>query len=203
MSRSAVIFDCEFLTAPGAPQRFWCGPADPNPVVAQIGAVRIGTEGDAPVLDTLRCHVVPTDRAGRRVSLDPLFTRLTGIDEGVIDAEGLELGPALDRLDTFTECARLWSWGKDEFNMMAISCYVAGITPPIPVARFGNACDLLLKAGMPLEDIHEARSNTLAAYHDLDDGTLRAHDALDDAMSVAVVIRHLLRQGRLMADDLA
>ena len=41
-----VIYDCEFLTAPGAPQRFWCGPHDPDPVVAQVGAVLLGLEGD-------------------------------------------------------------------------------------------------------------------------------------------------------------
>lgn len=201
--RHALIFDCEFLTAPGAPQRFWCGPHDPDPVVAQIGAVKLGLEGDFPILDTFRAPVVPRDRHGARIPLDPLFIRLTGIDEAAIDAEGLELAQALARFDAFSEGARLWSWGKDEFNLIAISCHVQGLAPPIPAARFANAAGLLMQAGMPLEDIHKTRSNTLAAYFELDHPPLRAHDALDDARAVGFVIRHLLRQGRLAPEALA
>lgn len=199
--RSAVIYDCEFLTAPGAPQRFWCGPHDPDPVIAQIGAVRLGLEGDAPILGTWRSHVVPVDRLGVRSALDPLFTRLTGITEEKISREGADLDAALAQLDAFSEGERFWSWGKDEFNMIAISCYVAGLTPPIPATRFGNACGLLLKAGMPLDDIRQTRSNTLAAQFDIETPALRDHDALDDAMAVTLVLRHLLAEGHLAADD--
>ena len=110
----AFIFDCEFLTAEGAPSRFWCGPFDPDPVVAQIGIVRLGLEGDYPVAETKRLYVVPPDREGGRQALDPLFTRLTGIDEQVIEAEGLALKQALAEVETFCGGAKLWSWGKDE-----------------------------------------------------------------------------------------
>ena len=65
-----VIYDCEFLTAEGAPQRFWCGPHDPDPVIAQIGLVKVGLSDTFPILDTLRCHVIPRGRDGARVSLD-------------------------------------------------------------------------------------------------------------------------------------
>ena len=51
---NAVILDCEFLTAEGSRSRFWCRPCDPDPVVAQIGLVRIGLADDFPVLETLR-----------------------------------------------------------------------------------------------------------------------------------------------------
>ena len=83
-----VIYDCEFLTAEGAPQRFWCGPHDPDPVIAQIGLVKVGLSDTFPILDTLRCHVIPRGRDGARVSLDPLFIRLTGIEEDTITDDG-------------------------------------------------------------------------------------------------------------------
>jgi len=35
-----IIYDCEYLTAPSAMSRQWCGPLDPDPNVAQIGAMR-------------------------------------------------------------------------------------------------------------------------------------------------------------------
>lgn len=199
----AIIFDCEFLTAEGSPSRFWCGPHDPDPVIAQIGLVKIGLEEGYPVLDTLRRYVIPTDRHGDRVALDPFFTRLTGIAEEHLDSDGISLARALEDTKTFAAGARLWSWGKDEFNLVAISCYVEGIAPPIPVTRFGNACDLLLKAGMPYEDLKKTRSNRLADYYGIEHPPLRGHDALDDALSLAHVIRHHLGAGALEPDDLS
>lgn len=195
-----IVYDCEFLTAPGAPMRFWNGPTDPDPVIAQIGAVKLSIETGA-VLDRLRLAVIPRGRRGERLALDPLFVRLTGVDEAVLDAEGLELPEALRRLDDFSEGATLWSWGKDELNMIAVSCWIAGVPPPMPPARFRNACDLVLAAGMPLEDVHKTRSNTLAGYFGLQPEGLRAHDGLDDALSVALALGHLIVTGRLAPAD--
>ncbi len=193
----AIIYDCEFLTAPGAPQRFWNGPTDPDPVIAQIGAVRLSLDGDFALTDTLRLHVIPRGRRGERLALDPLFTRLTGITEATLDAEGIDLGAALARLEAFAGGATLWSWGKDELNMIAVSCWIAGIAPPLAPARFANACDLALAAGMPPDTVHKTRSNTLPAAFGVDHPPLTAHDGLDDARAVAYTLQHLLRQGAL------
>lgn len=195
--KHALIFDCEFLTAEGSPSRFWCGPYDPDPVVAQLGIVKLGLNDDFAILDTLRNYIIPRDRKGNRLSLDPFFTRLTGISEDDIEEYGLSLQETLENAKNFAAGERLWSWGKDEFNLIAISCYVEGLTPPIPATHFGNACDLLLQAGMPYEDIKKTRSNRLAEYFQLQHPPLRGHDALDDALSVAYVVQHLLRTGAL------
>lgn len=197
----AVVFDCEFLTAEGSPSRFWCGPYDPDPVIAQIGVVKLGLEAGCPIVDTMRLFVIPKDRNRKRVPLDPFFTELTGITEENITADGVSLSEALGKVVSFADGAKLWSWGKDEFNMIAISCYVEGIPPLIPATQFGNACDLLLKAGMPYEDLKKTRSNTLAAYYEIDHANLRGHDALDDALSVAYVVQHLLGKGALSPAD--
>ena len=193
----AILYDCEFLTAPGGPTRFWNGPTDPDPIIAQIGAVKLSLDGDFAVLDTLRLHVLPIGRAGRRAELDPLFVRLTGITDDVLDTDGLPLDESLTRLDAFSEGAALWSWGKDELNMVAVSCWIAGIPAPLPPARFRNACDLVLAAGMPLEDVHKTRSNTLPAYYGVQHPPVQAHDGLGDALAVAYTLQHLLRQGAL------
>ncbi|EKE45134.1 exonuclease [Oceaniovalibus guishaninsula JLT2003] len=199
--KHTVVFDCEFLTAGGAPSRFWCGPYDPDPVVAQIGAVKLGLEPDFPLIETLRLYVVPHDRHGKRVALEPFFTKLTGIAEDHVEREGLRLGDALGQVSGFASGARLWSWGKDEFNMVAISCYVEDVPPPIPAAQFGNACHLLLKAGMPYEDLEKTRSDRLADHFGIAHPPLRGHDALDDALSVAYVLRSFLRSGTLQSFD--
>jgi hypothetical protein len=200
---TAVVFDCEFLTNETSPRRFWCGPMDPDPVVAQIGAVRLSLVDTFEILETLSIHVVPVDRHGARYALDPFFTKLTGITEDEITQKGVSLDVALRSVDAFSNGARLWSWGKDEFNMVAISCYVAGIPAVIPAARFENACKLVRRAGMPQEDMNTVRSNTLADYYKIEHPPLQGHDALGDALSVAYALQHLLQKGSLAANDFA
>jgi hypothetical protein len=77
--KTAIAFDCEFLCREGSQRRFWCGANDPDPVIAQIGAVKLGLEGNFPILDTFMAYVVPIDRNGNRYPLDPFFTKLTGM----------------------------------------------------------------------------------------------------------------------------
>ena len=107
---------------------------------------------------------------------------------------------ALVALERFAGGARLWSWGKDELNMVAVSCYVAGIAPVIPAHRFDNAVKLVIAAGMPLEDVGKTRSSTLARYYGVELPALKAHDALDDALSLAYAFQHLLKTGKLQPE---
>ncbi len=195
--KTAIVFDCEFLCLEGSQRRFWCAAHDPDPVIAQIGAAKLGLEADFPILDTFMAYVVPMDRWGGKYALDPFFTELTGITEAAIEAEGIMLQDALQSVDRFSQGARFWSWGKDELNMVAISCYVAGIQPPIPAQRFDNAVKLVLAAGMPVEDLAKTPSNRLAAYYGVEHPPLRGHDARDDALSVAYALQHLLSAGKL------
>ncbi|HWJ71951.1 MAG TPA: 3'-5' exonuclease [Kaistia sp.] len=197
---TAILFDCEFLCLEGSQRRFWCAAHDPDPVIAQIGAVKLGLDGDVAILDRFSAYVRPVDRFGNRYRLDPFFTALTGITEDDIETNGVDLAEALAALDRFSGGARFWSWGKDELNMVAISCYVAGIPPSIPAWRFDNAVKLLLAAGMPIEDLARTPSNKLADYYGVEHPPLRGHDALDDALSVAYTLQHLMRSGRLQAE---
>ncbi len=199
---TAIIFDCEFLTSEDVPRRHWCGPLDPDPLVVQIGAVKLDLTGNFEIKDTCRLFIKPIDRHGRRYALDPFFTQFTGIGESDLIEEGLTLSEALSTLDSFSEETCFWSWGKDELNMVAVSCFIAGLPVPIPANRFGNACTLMLKAGMPYADIKQTRSSGLATYYGLDASSLKKHDGLDDALSLAYALQHLLRQGKIMSEDL-
>ncbi|MBM1173670.1 3'-5' exonuclease [Microvirga arabica] len=198
--KTAIVFDCEFLCIQGSQSRFWCAAHDPDPVIAQIGAVKLGLQGDFPLMETYRAYVQPVDRFGKRYSIDPFFTKLTGITEEDIQAKGVSLQEALTGFDRFSDSARSWLWGKDELNMVAISCYVAGIPWAIPAHRFDNAVKLVIAAGMPIEDIGKTPSNKLADYYGVEHPPLQGHDALDDALSVAYAVQHLLRTGKLQPE---
>ena len=200
--RTAVVYDCENLTNRTSPERFWCGPWDPDPTVVQIGAVRLGLEGDMPLLETFEVLVRPRDRSGAPAAIDPFLTELTGITAERVEVEGVPLADALARFEAFADGARCWSWGKDELNLVAVSCWVEGIAPPMAPDRFGNAAALLLEAGLSREVVGRTRSNALAATLGVETPPLRAHDGLDDARSVAYALGHLLRAGRLRADHL-
>ena len=200
--RSVVVYDCEFLTAPGAPQRFWCGPLDPDPLCIQIGAVRLALAPPFDLSDPIGWHVMPRDRDGRRVPLDPLVTRLTGIGEKTLDTEAVPLGEALAGLADFAEGDFLLAWGKDELLCLAASLFVAGLASPLPAARFRSAVPLLMAAGEPQASVEALRSHTICAHF----GLARpgaAHDARGDALSVATVLQHLLATGRLAPLDVA
>ncbi|TVQ51988.1 MAG: exonuclease, partial [Rhodobacteraceae bacterium] len=155
----------------------WCGRFDPDPVVVQIGLVAMGLNRDAPNLDTMRLHVVPRSRDGARWALYPHFARLTGVTEADIDRHGQPLRDALAATIDFAQGARLWSWGEGEFNLVAIRRHVEGIAASIPAHRFGDACTLLLKAGVPIAGSHRTRSDGLVALFGLDSAGRRAHDA--------------------------
>ena len=195
--RAAVIYDCEFLAVEGSPRRFWCGPQDPDPSVVQVGAVRLDLEPPFSIAETLRRYVRPVDRAGRPVAIDPHLARLTGITNDVVRAEGVPLAEALGAFEAFAGGATCWSWGRDDINLMAISCYVEGIAPPMPATRFGNLCVPFIDTVMTDEEMRSTRSNELPAHFGVDVPELRAHDALDDALALAHVVRHLLAEGRL------
>jgi DNA polymerase III epsilon subunit-like protein len=198
--KTTIIFDCEFICLEGSQRRFWCAAHDPDPVIAQVGAVKLGLEGEFPILETYKSYIRPIDRFGKRYPLDPYFTDLTGITEEDIDTEGVALPDALAGVDSFSSGARFWSWGKDELNMVAISCYVAGIAPPIPAHRFDNAVKLLIAAGMPIEDLARTPSNKLADYYGVEHPPLRGHDALHDALSISYTLQHLMKTGNLQPD---
>jgi hypothetical protein len=188
------------LDGQGSQRRLWCAAHDPDPVIAQIGAVKLGLEDEFPILDTYKVYVRPIDRFGNQYAPDPYFTDLTGITGEIIETEGVTLQDALSSIDSFSGGARFWSWGKDELNMMAISCYIAGIQAPIPAHRFDNAVKLLLAAGMPIEDLAKTPSNKLVAYYNVEHPSMRGHDAHDDALSVSYTLQFLIMAGKLQPE---
>jgi hypothetical protein len=201
MPDHAIIYDCEFLVSDGAMQRFWNGPRDPDPQVVQIGACKLALTPPYDIIDTFVAYISPIDRTGAPVLLDDLFTRLTGIAQETIDADGQPYPVAMDAFDTFSHGAQFWSWGKDELNLLGTAALIHGIAPPIPAARFANACDLLLAAGVPYDTVTGLRSHTMLAHFGLTAAAGRAYDALADSSQVTHVLQHLLTTGDLCPSD--
>ena len=197
----AIVFDCEFLVSEGAQARYWCGPYDPDPIVIQIGAAKLDLSDGFNLVDQFEAIITPLNRTGKTYDIPDTFVKLTGITADRIACEGIPLPQAMDAFAEFANADKLWSWGKDEFNLMAITCYLAGIPPSLPALQFDNACKLLLKAGMPYEDLKCTQSGKLAEYFGVDESGSIEHNAVDDSLSVARVLQHLLVNGQLKPQD--
>ena len=53
------------------------------------------------------------------------------------------------------------------------------------------------RSGHAIEDIGKTASNKLTDYYGVEHLPLQGHDALDDALSVAYALQHLLQAGEL------
>lgn len=191
----AIIYDCEFLTAEGVMEQFWTGPGNPDPIVVQIGAVKVNLDTELSIEETKTLYTIPVDRHGKECRLDPYFTELTGVTETDIQKHGQSLESALTELDNFSEGSKFWAWGKDEMFFIGVSCFIAGLVSPISAKRFGNAKDLLQKAGMPVKDINQTNSGKLSRYYGLKEAELiKEHDGLSDALSITYAMQHLVKQ---------
>lgn len=198
-----VVYDCEYLTREGAMGRLWSHHADPDPIVVQIGAVLLDLANNANIIDEIKIYINPEDRHGARYQLDPYFIDLTGITENDITRDAVDLASALDQLDTFSRGANFWSWGKDELFALGVSCFLRGIPPPICPGRFGNLKRAMHQAGMPEADIKSTSSGEIAEYFGVGSASLSKHDGLDDAISLARAVGHLIRKGHLSAQCFA
>lgn len=183
--------------------RLWSGHGDPDPIVVQIGAVLLDLDDHASIVDQTKIYIKPTDRDGLPCQLDPYFVQLTGITSDVLASDAVDLGNALKQFSTFSRGTDLWSWGKDELFTLAVSCFVRGIAPPIGATRFGNLKNILSKAGMIEKDIKSTNSGELADYYGVGCESLAEHDALDDSLSLARTLRHLMLEGLLIPNNFA
>lgn len=197
----AIIFDTEYLSIEGSMQRFWTGTGDPDPIVVQIGAVKVDLDDGCAVLASRKINIRPVGRKGEPLHISEYLERLTGITDAELARSGVTLARALRELDALSDGGSLWSWGKDEIFMIGVSCLINGIAPLIEARRFGNCKDLMVSAGMSAARIAETTSGQLAGVFGLGAGGRRQHDALDDAMSLTVTIRHLFTTGALSRQD--
>ena len=199
--RAAIIFGCDVLATDGAQKRMWSGPADPDPVVVQFCATRLELSPPHDISGTLSRTVLPITRHGTVHEIDPFMTKLTGLTNENVKQFGQPLDRALSQLDAFSDGETLWSWGKAELTALAISCYIAGIAPPMKATRFGNISDLLLIAGYAASDIQTMKPNDLAKDLGVDRPKLRTQSAHDDTENCALVLQHLLKSNILRRDD--
>lgn len=108
-----VVYDLEYTTWPGAMGRKWRGEGEEMEVV-QVGAVKLraapATDGTRMLeeVDALSLLVKPAANP----ELSEYFTKLTGVRQEKVDADGVAFPTAWERLMAFAGDAPLISWGS-------------------------------------------------------------------------------------------
>jgi len=162
----------------------WLTPGEFREVV-QIGAVRLDADSFA-ILDTFEALVVP------RVNpvLSPYFEKLTGITSRQLIRDGMDFSTAYAGFLAFAGEGPIAAYGRDD-RALRDNLRLYGMTGarPLPVfydlrgwfavlgvdPRGMHSCDIAPALGVPFQG--------------------RAHNALDDARSVATVMALLASRG--------
>lgn len=182
-----VVYDLEYTAWEGSSERDWSAPGELREVV-QIGAVRLGPAPDLAETGAFERLVMPA----RNPVLSDYFTALTGITNARLDAEGVALADAVDAFAAFAAGAPLAAFGADG-AVLGEDCARRGLAPPFAETRLLNLRFPLCRAfgldpAISSFELPEALGLKPAGA---------AHDAMDDARSIAAVLRLAARRGRL------
>lgn len=187
----AIVFDLEWTSWAGFKESGWRMRGKAREVI-QIGAVRVEQhDGDFRQTGEFGCLIRPS----RHPVLSGYFQDLTGITQAQVEAEGLAFEDAFRAFMTFVggDGALPCCWGWDHI-VLKENCRHHGITVPKALER---AVNLVPYLGDVMGFGHKVpESSRLAAEVGLDQ-VGQAHDALDDARSIAAAIQHLGHQGRI------
>ena len=179
-----TIFDLEYTAWECSMARHWLEPGQFKEVV-QIGAVRLDGKTLA-VLDEFDLLVRP------RINpvLSPYFEKLTGITNDVVTARGIDFAEAYRRFADFAGDDPICAFGHDEW-ILEENLRLYGITQFRTLPRFSDlrswfaACNVDPRGMLSCEI---APSLGLAFQG-------RAHNALDDARSMAASMEEMVRRG--------
>jgi inhibitor of KinA sporulation pathway (predicted exonuclease) len=179
-----TVFDLEFTAWEGAMERRWLAPGEFREVV-QIGAVKIDAEtldprGELSILVKPRINSVMSD----------YLTQLTGITNEAVAARGTDLRDAYERFVAFAEGGAICAFGRDDL-VLRDNLALYGIRNAAVIPAHINIVHWLNENGIGTKGRHACDVASLCggAFEG------RAHDALEDARSVAIGVKALVARG--------
>jgi inhibitor of KinA sporulation pathway (predicted exonuclease) len=181
---SAIVFDLEYTAWEGSMARGWNAPGEFREVV-QIGAVRL----DPHTLEEVASlNLLVRPRLNPRPSA--YLENLTGITNACLAAEGVDFAQAYVRFAEFARGGVMAAYGRDDL-VLTENLRLYGLTGLASLPRHINVVPWLRDQGIAVSGHNACHVGPLcgASFEG------HAHDALDDARSVAAGIRALLARG--------
>ena len=183
-----TIFDLEFTAWGGSMARGWMAPGEFQEVV-QIGAVKL--DGDSlATIDELDLLVRP--RINRELSA--YFTELTGISNAELEGRGMDFREAYDRFRDFAGDGVIAAFGRDD-HVLRANLRLYGIGDARPLPPFQDMYRWFAAYGVDPRGLHSCDIGRVLGA----DVRGRAHNALDDARSIAAGLKVMVSRGARIA----
>ncbi len=179
-----TVFDLEFTAWEGSMARRWLGPGEFKEVV-QVGAVRL----DPITLEETDWFEVLVKPRLNSVLSDYLV-KLIGVTNEEVEARGVDFAEAYRGFVDFAAGGPIIAFGRDDL-VLTDNLRLYGITDAPPLPLYINMIPWLMGQGYDLRGLHACDVGPLVGA----DFKGRAHNALDDARSVAAGIRTLVARG--------
>lgn len=160
----------------------WLRPGEYREII-QIGAVKV----DSTFAPIGRFDVLVRPRLNPVLS--QFLEELTGITNAELVARGIDLGDACRQFTAFTGWLPVFAYGRDDL-VLADNFRLYGMKER-PPSRFLNVRDWLVQQGVEVSGLHACDVGPAcgAPFEG------HKHNALDDALSVAAGVRHLIAKG--------
>lgn len=196
MTQTTVIFDTEFFSIEESYIREWQGAQDPMPAVAQIGALKVELKPGLPIVEEFVEHIIPVGRTGQEQSLTRNFQNVTGISQEAFDKVKRPLKDVIPEFAQFVGDDYMHSYGRDVDKTILPSCFASAVECPFPLWKNIDVKQFLVKTEvMTNEEANGCSSGRLAKHFGIDIPDHYEHDARQDAYSILVAYRHLLKEG--------
>ncbi len=183
-----VIFDTEFTAWEGSMERKWSGENEYREMV-QIGAIMVETERLSEISSLLlyvRPKINPT--------LSEYFMNLTHITQEEVDEKGVPFKEALEKFYAWSEGFPIYCWGGDT-KVLQENADLYGVENLFATTPGGNIKPLFESHGITTEGY---MSSTIPRAFG-EEPPPAAHDALNDARSIAQALRALARKEGVLA----
>ncbi|MBV2353744.1 exonuclease domain-containing protein [Streptomyces sp. J2-1] len=196
--RTFVLYDLEFTSWEGALAQDWGGEGQFREIV-QIGALRV--REDLSVVAEYEVLVRPV----MNPRLSPFFEELTGIEQRVLDAEGVPPARALSDFLGFCEGRSAFSYGNDMVvlgeNIGWARARGETVTPSCFGAHFSTLRPWLHAVAPATVTANSGRLwQALGLPRPAAEGA--EHSALFDCYSLAAALRHLRERGTALPEAL-
>lgn len=172
-----VVWDTEFTSWKGCNEVGWNPEKDEYKEIIQIGAVKIGSNGE--IEDTFTSYCKPR----YNTQLSSYIKELTGITQN-------DISNSDDLVDVWNEFEE-WRGGIDAYSfgndisviLYDIELYNEDID--VPIRDFYNSRELLRELNFPVSEYDSSGNIHQSIEHNYEIDT---HNARDDALSVALVV---------------
>ncbi len=176
-----IIYDTEYTTWEGAPERKWSGPGEHRELV-QIGAI---------VVDGIEMRELESFEILMRPRLNPalsgFFVSLTGITQEQVDRYGVEFPQAWDIFSKWLHGLPAYSYGRGDLEVLKENCGIWHLEFRLDESFFRDICPVFDGNGIDTSQYHS--STIVTAFGSTP--RKESHTGLSDSRSILDALKLL------------